>query len=482
MNDDNVGALGVAYQRMCKKWGLIEDLLGGTAAMQEAGQKWLPKEQAETDENYEARLRRSILFGMLKDTLTKLAAKPFARDVVVKGLPPQVQYILTNADGRGRTFTDVLYASFFDLMAYGLSESWVDYTPMPKKPDGSKATIAEEQKLGARAFIRVLKPTQVIGWRFVPNVAPPQLSVVRIHEERTEPVGVYRDQCVEYVWVLGSMDWELWRRDPDKDEWVIHKVGQHTFGDVPIFAAYADEGCCELEAEPPFSDLAYVNLAHYQSDSDQRNILRMCRFAILFLKGLTDEEHEDAEGKNNGKKLIVGPTNFVKTTNADADMKYVEHTGKAIEAGRQDLLDLEARGEKLGTQPLAQTSTTRTAAGANIDESRNLSLVQRWVRNIEAHGKRLLSAVLKWHGLPVPEDLVVDVYSDFKVTLYDDDDAKLLSTVTEKGMLTIASFLHELKRRGKLPEAFDVDAEVEALEELRAKMGPTPQEKPDAGT
>lgn len=457
---------------MMAKWTLIEDLLGGTAAMRAARDRWLPMEEAETDANYESRLGRSILYNMFKDTVLKLAAKPFARAVTVKGLPAEVEYILTDADGRGRTFTEVLYASLFDMMAYGLTEARVDFTHLPPKPDGSKYSIAEEKAAGARAYIKVTRPSQVIGWRFIPNVEPPQLESVRIEEMITEAKGKYQDREVRHVWEVYADHWFLHRQDPDdKAKWDVVREGSNDIGHVPLHVAYADEASASMEANPPLEDLAYVNLAHWQSDSDQRNILRMCRFAILFLKGLSDEDYEDATGQTKGKgPLIIGPTNFVKTRSPDAEMKYVEHTGAGIDAGRQDLLSLEARGEKLGSQPLAQTSTTRTAAGANIDESRNLSLLQRWVRTIEAHGRRLLEAVLAWHKIKTPADLIVDVYSDFKVTLYDDDDAKLLKESAAEGLITVSSYLHELKRRGKLPEAFDVDQEVAALETLRLDL------------
>ncbi|HDY86886.1 MAG TPA: hypothetical protein ENH82_02085, partial [bacterium] len=58
----------ISYERMAEKWDLINDLLGGTKAMQASGEKWLPSEPAESQLAYDARLSRSVLYNGLRDT------------------------------------------------------------------------------------------------------------------------------------------------------------------------------------------------------------------------------------------------------------------------------------------------------------------------------------------------------------------------------------------------------------------------------
>ncbi|MGR5448171.1 DUF4055 domain-containing protein, partial [Vibrio jasicida] len=80
---------------------------------------------------------------------------------------------------------------------------------------------------------------------------------------------------------------------------------------------------------PPLAELAYMNVEHWQSKSDQQTILHVARVPILFAKMLGDN------------KITVGGAAVVKCEDENGDLKYVEHGGAAIEAGRLSLLDLE---------------------------------------------------------------------------------------------------------------------------------------------
>jgi len=119
-----------------------------------------------------------------------------------------------------------------------------------------------------------------------------------------------------------------------------------------------------MTAEPALLDLANLNIAHWQSDSDQRNILHVARVPILFAAGLGDSEAPI-------KKLNIGATTFINGQ-IGSDLKYVEHSGKGIEAGRQDLQDLEQRMAQMGLNMLvkgAGRSGSATATARVLDQS-----------------------------------------------------------------------------------------------------------------
>jgi hypothetical protein len=69
---------------------------------------------------------------------------------------------------------------------------------------------------------------------------------------------------------------------------------------------------------------------HWQSTLDQTAVLTVARFPILASRGaISDDE------------LTVGPNQWLQLPGPAGRFYYVEHTGKAIAAGRNDLLDLE---------------------------------------------------------------------------------------------------------------------------------------------
>ena len=108
-----------------------------------------------------------------------------------------------------------------------------------------------------------------------------------------------------------------------------------------------------MQATPPLMDLAWMNLAHWQSYSDQRSILRFVRIALLFVAGLDDEEME--------KPITIGANRTFRSKNPNAKMEYVEHTGKGVEAGQEDLNKIEGRMQTLGLRPYTSRPGTVTA-------------------------------------------------------------------------------------------------------------------------
>ena len=116
-----------AWTAMERRRRHIVDLLGGTLAMRDAGEQWLPREAKESIASYNARLIRSVLYGALSDTIGKLAAKPFSKPIRIVGeLPELLQPIERNADRAGNSLHNVAQDSFRDAASFGYSGFFVD--------------------------------------------------------------------------------------------------------------------------------------------------------------------------------------------------------------------------------------------------------------------------------------------------------------------------------------------------------------------
>jgi len=456
-----------AWRRMARKWALIHDLLGGTQRMRDQAQVWLPKEQAETDTNYNRRLSRSVLFEGLANAIDRAVARPFTRPVTAKNAPTLLDFLEVDTDDCGQPLSKFARSIFEDALTYGKAHILIDFTAVPENVGGGIASIAQEQAVGARAtFVRV-SPPALIGWLTdsresnTGGAGDPELSQIRIRETRTEQVDGSRfaSHQVDYVRVIERDRFELWRKSDvqGSEQWDLADEGPLTLGHIPLVTIYAKK-IGVLEADPPFDGLAWLNLAHWQSDSDQRNILRVARFAVLFASGLTKREAEQG--------FEIGPFNMVSTSasSKDADLKYVEHGGKAVEAGRKDLLDLESRMEVLGIEPFVDKSAGATATGKAIDEASSSTRAQDWVRSLETGLEEAYRFAAQWHQTELPADFGVDVFSDFTVSFGNSDLAFLLDATT-KGRLSTLTFLQEIKRRGQLADSVDPDVEAAQIAE-----------------
>ena len=456
---DKVDITSAAYDSMAAKWELIRDLLGGTVAMRNAGEKWLPREPKESENAFDVRLSRSILYEAYSDTVGNVVSRPFSKPVTIQGeLPEPLNQIALDVNQQGQTLTQFASEIFNTAVNYGLTHILVDYPRLQRE-----LNLAEERQSGVRPRFIHVRPTQLIGWRAVKGFdGKVVLSQIRIKETQTEPVGQFGEEQVDYIRVYTPTTWELWRKTEDDDDYSLHESGEHTFGGVPLVTCYLNRTGF-MTAGPTMESLAWMNLAHYQSMSDQRNILRYARVGMIFVSGLTEEETE--------KDMVIGPNRFFTSVNPDARMSYVEHSGAAIGAGRQDLQDLEARMEVLGLQPFMRRTGNQTATGQSIDDSRSNSSVQAWIRSLEQAIVTAYEYAAKWLNLKIPDDFTSDIFSDFGISVRNSQDIDSLLKIRLAGQISHGTYLREIKRRGVLSESVSIEDEITKVESEGPPLG-----------
>jgi len=439
-----------AFTKMAEAWPLINDLLGGTRTMRAASTTWLPQERKEDDKDYAVRLNRSILYTALKDTVAKLSAKPFSKPVTLtEELPGMLAGMATNIDFCGTNITQFLRQVFEDGVRYGLSHVLVDFPNT-----GGGLSLGEERATGVRPYFVHVKAKDLIAWKSTKQIdGSKKVTHVRYREVRTEYVADFGEAEVEYMRVINETDWELWRKRPDESEYLLTEVGSHTFGAVPLVTFYTVKKDF-MTAEPPLEGLAWLNLAHWQSSSDQRNILRFARLGIIFGSGFSDKEQEDG--------IVMSPNRVTISTNPDAKLACVDTHTKGITAGREDLDHLEKQMEVQGLQPLVQSTANTTALGRGIDEARTHSNIQAWIWGLDDVCNQAFRMAGKWAGLPIPDTFRCNIFSDFSVTLSGNEDVKTLILMRDKGQITQETLLNETKRRGLLMDDMDVKAEIDA--------------------
>jgi len=450
-NDDNVSTPGLAWRDMYPKWDLIHDLLGGTLSMRSAAKKWLPKEPREEEIQYEIRLGRSVLYDAYKATKRKLSSKPFSRSIIVtdeNNLPGQLKKIIADVNKTKQNLTQFGKELFGSAIDYGLTHILIDYPSL----SSNILTKEDENKLDARPLFIHIAPPRLIGWKTVDyGGSDIRLEEIRIKESKVQSEGKYGEKEVNYVRVITTNGWELWE-ERDK-AYVLIDSGDHTFGEVPLVTVYLNR-TGYLTADPCMESLAWLNLAHWQSQSDQRNALRFSRIGILFGSGFSEDE---------ARQVIISPNRVTTCQNPEAKLGYVEHTGKAIESGRQDLLDLEDRMERLGLQPLVEKSGDATATAKSIDEAKSDSDIQEWIRSIESGLRFAFEYAAKWIRTELPKSFNVDIFNDFSLSIKSTTDLEILTGLRKEKDLSQKTLLREVKRRGLLSDNIDVDEEIGAI-------------------
>lgn len=433
---------------------LIDALLGGTSAMRAAGRTYLPQWPGEDDESYKLRLAVATLFPAYARTVEVLGAKPFSKPVTFgEDVPERMKVWCEDVDRAGRNLHAFLAEVGQEALGYGFSGILVDHPPTRDEEGRALyVTKADEDNAGVRPYMVHIHPRNILGW-LSDDAGMTQL---RLLESVSVPDGEFAKKDIEQVRVLRRGGWQTWRqRDAGgKKEWVQFAHGPTTLAAIPFAPVYGNR-LGFMRARPALLELAYANVEHWQSKSDQQNILHVARVPILFAKML---------GEN---AITVGAGSAVKSESPDGDLKFVEHSGKAIDAGRLSILDLEDRMRQAGAELLVIKPGNVTESQTLADNEQGACALQKVAQNIEDSGDLALQYMAELGS--EAEGGHITIYKDFGAATLAEASAELLFKSTTSGKLSGESYFNELQRRGIISPDLDWDEEQQRIEDDKEK-------------
>lgn len=430
----------------------IRTLRGGVEAMRNSGRTYLPKEEGESDSDYEDRLNRSWLFPGLDKAIEDVADRVFSREVQLgEDVPESIAELAENITSEGRNLNTFARDVFEDGVEAGISFILADG---PRR--NGDETRADEIAQNLRPYLTHIQAEDVLGWQTKQIGNKTVVTQFRFFEYANEddPNNPWEQEYIQQVRVLyrgeGSVSFEVYRKT--QGDWAIHDSGIIDLPEIPVVAFYTNRTGF-FQAKPMYEKLADLNIAHWQSASDQRNILHSARVPVLAIFGF---EGDVSIGPNRAFVTSRGPS--------DADIKYIEHTGKAIEAGRDDLKDLEARMESLGLELLLPKTGNPTATGRAIDTSKAQTPLAMMANSLKDALEKAIDYMGQFIGLPPDSAGSVSVNTDFGLSLLGGADLAFLLQAVNTGQISRETFIRECIRRNVLMDDIDPDEEAERIE------------------
>jgi hypothetical protein len=200
---------------------------------------------------------------------------------------------------------------------------------------------------------------------------------------------------------------------------------------VPIYGQRKGFMC----GSAPLLDLAYLNVKHWQSQSDQDTILHVARVPILAMT-CGDDAPTLTVGASSAVKLPIG-----------GKLEFVEHTGAAIGAGASSLDDLEEQMIQAGAELLVKKPGDRTATESAGDLEANKCDLQRMVEGFEAALDLALQMLADYAKLPTGGKSRCSRTSAPRILT--DASAQLIATAGRPGVITKETAIKELQRRAR---------------------------------
>lgn len=438
-----------AVNAMREDWRIIAPLMGGTKAMRAAGKALLPQFPAEEDEVYKQRLALSTLLPAYSETIENNTSRVFAEPLQLgDDVPDGVRELCDDIDLAGNSLANWAVEWFRFGLTFGLCHVLIDHP----QAEGLR-TKADEAAAGVRPYGVIIKPEQVLGWREEGG----RLAQVRYMESVEEADGEFGTKVIEQIRVLEPGLWQTYRKPEDSKVWVLHEEGLTSLPYIPWVTFYTGRTGF-MTARPPLIELAYLNVKHWQSQSDQDNLLHVARVPLLFV--FTDDDEFEL------KISAASATRMPK----DGKAEYVEHTGAAIEAGRTSLQDLIDEMRMTGAKLVQRDKqTTKTATQAQEEASQELSPLSRMASQFADCVAQMLQIMADYRGLP--DGGMIEMRGNFDADFMPEVSLPTLVSMASAGMLSKETLFTEMQRRGVIADEYDWADEIEKIDSQGPSLG-----------
>jgi hypothetical protein len=478
------------YAAMDGYWTMVQDILDGADAMRNAGEKYLPRFPNESPADYKYRSNNAKFTNVYADIANSLCSKPFAEKTALedKSASPKIEALSEDIDGQGNNLHIFASNLFFAGVNDAISWVLVDFTKAAQPADGRPLTQNEEAQQGLRPYW-VHVPAKRLLSIYTAKINGKQEPVhARIEENYCEREN-YIERLVKQVrifnrdpiYALGPdgettdiiigyepATFELWRSN--LKTWERIDNGTITLGIIPLvpFITGRRKGGT-WQFIPPLKDAAFLQVEHYQQETNLKSIKELTAFPMVAGNGVTPPLGADG----SPKPVPIGPRAVLYAppsgdTGQHGEWKFIEPTAESLKFLAEDVKATEDQLRELGRQPLTATAGI-TVVVASLASQKASSAVQAWAFALKDALEECYRITALW--LNDATKPVVRVFTDFALDQGDALGPPTLIQMRTAKDISQRTLWSEMQRRNVLSADFDPDAEEKALtDEIDSQM------------
>lgn len=399
---------------MAQDWALVDDVFGGTRALREKKQTYLPKFKSESQDDWSARNEMTFVPPTYAETIEERVGMVFtAQPEFDEDVPKVIREQCEDVDGEGTHWHIFAQRAFESAYHLGHGVLFVDYPDIPKGEENLKLKDVQEESI--RPYWRWIKASDVLAWRETKIGGVRKVTMISWVEYREEDEGDFGSCDVPYIRVirqevirtkatrgikastkLGPITWELYKVDTKDDggkktpEPTLEESGTiRGPKEIPISLIYGGRKAATLVSRPALVDLAWQIIEEWQVRSDYASVMHKSNVPTPVFKGRPAADR---------KKPVTMGAAVDLPDSGTADAFFLEPSGAAIGATRDRLRDIQEREQRMGAASVEKAQPMTAREAGIVARRRNAQLVLG-ARSLQDG----LETALKWHAQYIDE-------------------------------------------------------------------------------
>ncbi|CAH7341689.1 conserved hypothetical protein [Vibrio chagasii] len=445
------------------QWQLSDDVFEGTHRLRQRKIKYLPKLEGESKEAYEMRLKRAVLKNKYKKTLTKAVA-----NLLKNGITTTFEE--ENVDGKGTNLKAFLRKTGVRAVKFGISYVLVDTPSFEGEPNA-----LEKELFSIKPYFSILDNLAVTEIKYSILGSTIELQYFEFKTTLPEYEGELRK--VYELHADGDSKIVQWRIEKEEGEGKERRLLETGIIDIPIIPivpVYGSDNDDVFVNTPPYLDLAYYNVMHFQATSDAGIAHFVAATPMLFMRDSSSNKR-DEKGNVIEDKVNISPWSVIKTSATDSEVSWVETQGAALTQHREWLKHIEEDMDELSMN-LNLQAPDATATANNLQAADNQAGIEFVKDELERAARMLIRIVSIFdESIPVGE-FEINAVGIGTIT---PEQIATIETLHGKGLISDEAYVEVINKTLPFDVEYDEDAETETEDNENPNSGPDDEELED---
>jgi hypothetical protein len=444
------------YDANAAAWQCARDVIAGEAAVKAAGERYLPRLESQTDDDYKTYKMRAAFFNATARTLDALSGLVFRADLslkVPKNSSPVAQAMaafVADVNLSGTALDAYAKQVVSEVIGLGRAGTLVDWS-------------------GERAAAVFYAAEQILNWRTERVNERDQLTLVVLAEKvegrglKDEGADEFESGTVEQLRVLRLVvvdgqrqlmveAWQHQRKGKEGREW--HLVERRTprrlgrpLTAIP-FIFHGPRHSQAAVAKLPLADIIALNLDHYRLDADFKHGLHFTALPTAWVAGF------DA----NKSSLSIGSRTAWVSENKDARAGFLEFTGQGLTTFERAQDRDERLMAVLGTRMLeSQKRAYESAESIELRQTAENSALGVIAISVGQSLTSVLRWAYWWHSTEAapeaigPDVVLVELNQDFNPRALAGEELVAVVSAWQAGAISRETMMDLLRRGEVLP-------------------------------